>query len=635
MFKSLKIYSGLNIDLPLLLAELVDFGYKRQSSVQAEGDFSVRGGIVDIFPVSFELPIRIDLSDNLITSIKAFGPSTGELLWEHKIVIILPARKLRALKSTPITEDFPLSSFIDLNVGDYVVHNQHGIGRFLGLEKIRHQEKVKDHLVIEYDRQEKLYVPVESMHLVQKYIAFHAKKPKLYRLGGKEWSRVKERARKGIQKMAWDLLSLQAMRLASKGFTYSKDSDWQKEFEDGFPYDETPDQVKVAQEVKEDMQSGRLMDRLLCGDVGYGKTEVAMRAAFKAVMDNKQVAYLVPTTILAEQHYQNFSQRLKKYPVNIELLCRFKTGREQKKAVNGLKDGSVDIVIGTHRLLSEDVSFKDLGLVIIDEEQRFGVKNKEKLKKMRLSTNVLTLTATPIPRTLYISLMGGRDLSVINTPPENRLPIHTIVVEYDEDLVRQAIVREVSRHGQVFFLHNRIEDIERIKDKLLRMLPQGVSFAVGHGQMHPKELEAVMASFIRGEIDCLVSTMIIESGIDIPNANTIIVNNAHMFGLSDLHQLRGRVGRFNRSAYAYFMIPKNLILDKDVKKRLHAISEYSQLGSGFNIAMEDLEIRGAGNLLGVEQHGFISSVGFDLYCRLLREAISSLKKAGVFNEGNN
>jgi transcription-repair coupling factor (superfamily II helicase) len=515
------------------------------------------------------------------------------------------------------------------------VHNQHGIGRFLGLEKIRHQEKVKDHLVIEYDRQEKLYVPVESMHLVQKYIAFHAKKPKLYRLGGKEWSRVKERARKGIQKMAWDLLSLQAMRLASKGFTYSKDSDWQKEFEDGFPYDETPDQVKVAQEVKEDMQSGRLMDRLLCGDVGYGKTEVAMRAAFKAVMDNKQVAYLVPTTILAEQHYQNFSQRLKKYPVNIELLCRFKTGREQKKAVNGLKDGSVDIVIGTHRLLSEDVSFKDLGLVIIDEEQRFGVKNKEKLKKMRLSTNVLTLTATPIPRTLYISLMGGRDLSVINTPPENRLPIHTIVVEYDEDLVRQAIVREVSRHGQVFFLHNRIEDIERIKDKLLRMLPQGVSFAVGHGQMHPKELEAVMASFIRGEIDCLVSTMIIESGIDIPNANTIIVNNAHMFGLSDLHQLRGRVGRFNRSAYAYFMIPKNLILDKDVKKRLHAISEYSQLGSGFNIAMEDLEIRGAGNLLGVEQHGFISSVGFDLYCRLLREAISSLKKAGVFNEGNN
>lgn len=631
MFKSLKIYSGQEIDLEHLSGELTGFGYRRQDAVLAEGDFSRRGGLIDIFPYSFELPIRIELDDVSINSIKTFNPSTGEALWGHKMVIILPIRKPGSLKTTPITEDFPLASFLDLNVGDYVVHNQHGIGRFLGLNKIKHQDKFKDHLVIEYDRQEKLYVPVESMHLVQKYIAFAAKRPKLYRLGGKEWSRVKERARKGIQKMAWDLLSLQAMRISTKGFVYSKDTDWQGEFEESFPYDETPDQLTATIEVKKDMESGRLMDRLLCGDVGYGKTEVAMRAAFKAVMDGKQVAYLVPTTILAEQHFQNFSGRLKNFPLNIRLLCRFRTETEQKQAVKGLQDGSVDIVIGTHRLLSDDVSFKDLGLVIIDEEQRFGVKNKEKLKGFRLSANVLTLTATPIPRTLYMSLMGARDLSVINTPPQNRLPIKTIVVEYDDDLVRQAIVREVSRKGQVFFLHNRIEDILKVKEKLARLLPEGVRLEIGHGQMHPKELEYVMERFLKGQVDCLVSTMIIESGIDIPNANTIIVNNAHMFGLSDLHQLRGRVGRFNRPAYAYFMVPKNMVLEKDARKRLAAIQEYTALGSGFNIAMEDLEIRGAGNLLGLEQHGFISAVGFDLYCRLLREAIDTFKKTGVFD----
>ncbi|MFA5096346.1 MAG: DEAD/DEAH box helicase, partial [Candidatus Omnitrophota bacterium] len=489
MFKSLKLYSGQEIDLEKVLNELVAFGYKRQDAVAAEGDFSRRGAVIDIFPNSFELPIRLELNNDLVSSLKTFNPSTGAPLWEHKMVIVLPITRPGSLKTTPITEDFPLSNFLDLNIGDYVVHNQHGIGRFLGLQKIKARDGVKDHLVIEYDRREKLYVPVDSMHLVQRYFAFHARRPKLYRLGSKEWERVKKRAGKGIQKMAWELLTLQAMRAGAQGFVYGRDTQWQQEFEKTFPYEETPDQLTATQEVKKDMESGRLMDRLLCGDVGYGKTEVAMRAAFKAVMGGKQVAYLVPTTILAEQHYQNFSARLKEFALNIQLLCRFRTQTEQKEVVEGLKDGSVDIVIATHRLLSDDVSFRDLGLVIIDEEQRFGVKHKEKLKKLRLSTDVLALTATPIPRTLYMSLMGARDLSVINTPPQNRLPIKTIVVEYDEDLVRQAILREVGRKGQVFFLHNRIEDIEKVKERLARSLPAGVRLGIGHGRMRPHELE--------------------------------------------------------------------------------------------------------------------------------------------------
>ncbi|MFA5145288.1 MAG: transcription-repair coupling factor [Candidatus Omnitrophota bacterium] len=626
MFKSFKIYAGLNIDLENLLSVLAGYGYSRQERVSSEGDFSCRGGIIDIFPNSFELPIRLDLDNDTVISIKTFNPSTQEALWEHKIVIILPISPASARKKAAFTEDFPLSNFVDLNIGDLVVHNQYGIGRFLGMDKIKIQDKYKDHLVIEYDRQEKLYVPVDQMHLVQKYIAFHIRRPKLYKLGGKEWLKAKEKARKGIQKLAWELLALQAMRLSSQGFVYSKDTDWQKEFESAFPFKETPDQIKATEEVKQDMESSRPMDRLLCGDVGYGKTEVAMRAAFKAVMDNKQVAYLVPTTILAQQHYQNFQARLKDLPVNIEMLCRFKTGAEQKNVIEGLKRGSVDIVIGTIRLLSDDMAFKDLGLVIIDEEQRFGVKAKEKLKKLRLSIDVLTLTATPIPRTLYMSLMNARDLSVINTPPQNRLPIKTIVVEYDEDLIRQAVMREINRKGQVYYLHNRIEDIQKVKDKLSRILPSRVRLTTAHGRMHPKDLETVMSGFLRDQVDILLCTMIIESGIDIPNANTIIIDNAQEFGLSDLHQLRGRVGRFDRPAYAYFLVPKNKVLDTDAKKRLSAIQEYSYLGSGFNIAMEDLEIRGAGNLLGMEQHGFIAAVGFDLYCRLLREAVENFKK---------
>ena len=632
MFKSLKLYKDAEINLEYISAALsLDFGYKRRDAVAEEGDFSRRGGIVDIFPFSFELPIRIELDNNKIISIKTFNPLTGQPSWEHGMVIILPVKKPHAFKALPFKEEFPLDNFVDLELGDYVVHNQYGVGRFLGLEKIKIKDKPRDHLVIECDRQEKLYVPVEEMNLVQKYIAFQTRKPKLYRLGSKEWIRVKNKVRQGIQKLAWDLLSLQAMRLSVDGNSFSPDSEWQKQFEDTFPYEETPDQAKAAQEVKMDMESKKPMDRLLCGDVGYGKTEVAMRAAFKATMDNKQVAFLVPTTILAEQHYQNFRLRLSNFPINIEMLCRFKTKREQKEIVKGLAQGTADIVIGTHRLLSSDIKFKNLGLVVIDEEQRFGVKSKEKLKALRLACDVLTLTATPIPRTLYMSLMGAKDLSVINTPPQNRLPIKSIMVEYDEDLIRQAITRELDRSGQVFFLHNRVKDIDKVKQKLEKILPQGTRVAVGHGQMGPKSLENIMFDFLSGKVDVLVCTMIIQSGIDIPNVNTIIINNAHRFGLSDLHQLRGRVGRIDKPAYAYFMVPRNELelLDAPAKKRLQAIQDYSQLGAGFKIAMEDLELRGAGNLLGDQQHGFVAAVGFDLYCRLLREAIGTFKKVGM------
>ncbi|MFH0858496.1 MAG: transcription-repair coupling factor [Candidatus Omnitrophota bacterium] len=629
MFRSLKLYKGGYVDLESLVTTLINFDYKRQNNLLEEGDFALRGNIIDVFPFTFEQPIRIELGlENKIAWIKTFVPSEGSLLWEHQIAIILPIKKAHTLRTASFSEEFPLSSFVDVNAGDYVVHNLHGIGKFLGLQKVKDKDGFRDYLVIEYDRMEKLYVPVNDMHLVQKYISFQTRRPKLYRLSSKEWQKTKDKARKGVQKLAWELLTLQAMRLSASGFNYSGDSQWQIEFEKTFAYQETPDQIKAVKEVKLDMESSKPMDRLLCGDVGYGKTEVAMRSAFKAMMDNKQVAYLVPTTILAEQHFQNFTQRLLDFPVNVQMLSRFKTLSEQKEIIRNLSRGNVDIVIGTHRLLSDDVKFKDLGLLIIDEEQRFGVRAKEKIKALKLAIDVITLTATPIPRTLYMSLMGAKDLSVINTPPENRLPIKTVMVEYDGDLIHQAILREIRRKGQVFFLHNRVQDIERVKERIARGLPKGARIAIGHGQMPSKVLEQVMYDFIKGNIDILVCTMIIESGIDIPNANTIIVNNAHTFGLSDLHQLRGRVGRFNRPAYAYFVVPRKDTLDNDARRRLKALEDYAHLGAGFKIAMEDLEMRGAGNLLGVQQHGFINSVGFDLYCRLLKEAIANFKKIG-------
>jgi transcription-repair coupling factor (superfamily II helicase) len=435
------------------------------------------------------------------------------------------------------------------------------------------------------------------------------------------------RAQKATIKVAIDLLKIQAMRRALGGFSFAKDTDWQADFEKTFAYQETIDQDKATANTKSDMESCFPMDRLLCGDVGYGKTEVAMRAAFKCVTNNKQVAFLVPTTILAEQHTQNFKKRLKDFPVRVEMLSRFKTAGEQKAIIADVAQGSVDIVIGTHRLLSKDMQFKDLGLVVIDEEQRFGVKAKERLKELRALVDVLTLTATPIPRTLYMALMGAKDISVINTPPENRMAIETHVVSYDEVLLKQAMERELRRGGQVFFVHNRVEDIEDVKEDVVRLSPRDARVAFAHGQMASKVLEQIMLDFINGAIDVLVATTIIESGIDVPNANTIIVNNADCFGLADLHQLRGRVGRFTKRAYAYFVVDARKVLSTEARKRLEAIHEYSALGSGFKIAMEDLEIRGAGNLLGLQQHGHIMAVGFDLYCRMLRDSVSALDKS--------
>ncbi|MCM8800176.1 MAG: transcription-repair coupling factor [Candidatus Omnitrophica bacterium] len=627
MFKALKLYRFKEIDLDKIISDLVEFGYKRQDKVYQETEFALRGGILDIFPLTFEYPVRIELDGNVISSIWSFDNITGKVLFENTMVIILPVSKSLPRHFIHYHEELPLNNLLDLEIGDYVVHIHHGIGRFLGIDKLKVENEYKDHLVIEYDRKEKLYLPIENIHLIHKYISFGKIRPKLSRLGTKEWQKIKEKVKKGINRFAWELLMLQAMRMTTKGFKFSADTDWQKEFEETFPYKETPDQIKAWYDVKSDMEKEHPMERLICGDVGYGKTEIAMRAAFKAVQDFKQVAFLVPTTVLAEQHYQNFLQRLKNFPVRVEMLSRFRTKKEQRLILEDLKGGRIDIIVGTHRLLADDVKFKDLGLLIIDEEQRFGVRAKEKIKSLKVNTDVLILTATPIPRTLYMGLMGIKDISLIQTPPPSRLPIETYVVEYDEDLIKQAISKELARNGQIYFIHNRIMDIERIEEKLLRLFPY-LKIGLAHGKLASWKLEKIILDFLKGKLNLLLCTNIIELGIDIPNANTLIVNNAHEFGLSDLHQLRGRVGRFDRKAYAYFLVPPKEKLSLDAKKRLEAIKNFVEFGSGFKIAMHDLQIRGAGNLLGYQQHGFVESVGFDLYCRLLRETIAQLKRLG-------
>ncbi len=630
-FESIKLYKGQEIDYDSTIKALVEFGYTRCANIAEVGDFSARGGILDIFPPTFEGPIRIELQDKKIDTIRSFSLISKETLEEHAMVIILPKLGLWPKRRRPLHLEFgersPLESFVDIKVGDYVVHVDHGIGVFRGIEKIKIEGGFRDYIVIEYADKDILYVPCDEIHLIQKYIGFDKRAPKLCKLGTKIWNRCKERAKKAVKSFAFELLELQAARSKLEGFEFSKDTDWQKKFEEEFEYPETPDQIRASIEAKKDMEVPRPMDRLLCGDVGYGKTEVALRTAFKAVMDNKQVAMLVPTTILAEQHLVTFRSRLKNFPVTVEMLSRFKTPSQVCRILKGLRDGSIDIIIGTHMLLRKEVEFKDLGLVIIDEEQRFGVRDKESLKKMRLLVDVLTLTATPIPRTLYMSLMGARDMSIIQTPPQDRLPVETRVSEYNEELIREAILRELSRDGQVFFVHNRINGIEKVAQRLHRVVPEA-RLAVAYGRMNSSSLEEVMKNFIQHNIDCLVSTAIIESGIDIPNANTLIVNRADMFGLADLYQLRGRVGRFKYKAYAYFLVPKGFLLGGEAERRLRAIERYTELGSGFRIAMEDLEIRGAGNILGEEQHGYISAVGFDLYCRLLREAVARIKERG-------
>lgn len=515
-------------------------------------------------------------------------------------------------------------SFSDLNIGDYVVHENHGIGQYKGIEQLNIQGVKKDYLTINYRGNDKLYVPIDQMNLIQKYVGADSAKPKINKLSSSEWARTKQRAKKAVEDMAKDLLELYAIRESQQGYAFSKDTPWQREFEDLFPYEETEGQIRSIEEIKKDMESTRPMDRLLCGDVGYGKTEVALRAAFKAVMDGKQVAFLVPTTILAQQHYNTMIERFDSFPINIAMLSRFRTASDQKNTIDGLRKGTVDIVVGTHRLLSKDIIFKDLGLLIIDEEQRFGVKHKERLKKLKENVDVLTLTATPIPRTLHMSLIGIRDMSIIEEPPEERYPIQTYVVEFNEQMIREAILKEIERGGQVYFVYNRVDTIDRMAAKLRDLVPEA-SIAVGHGQMSERHLEKIMMDFISMEYNVLVSTTIIETGLDIPNVNTIIIYNADKMGLSQLYQLRGRVGRTNRVSYAYLTYEKDKVLTEVAEKRLRAIRDFTEFGSGFKIAMRDLEIRGAGNLLGVEQHGHIEAIGYDLYVKFLNETIKRLK----------
>ena len=622
MFESLELFVGQNINLDHALNNLAAFRYQKVKKSMQEGEFSQRGGILDVFPVGFDGPVRVDFDDNTIRNIASINCKTGKSIWQHAIIIILPNK---AQKKRIFSADIPLNHFVEIKKNDYVVHNQHGIGKFLGIKEITVSNKISEHLVIEYKGGDKLYVPTHDIRLVQKYVSFQKRTPRLFKLGGGEWKRVRKKIENRLQRIAAELLHTQAVRASLRGHSFSKDSQWQKEFEKSFPYTDTPDQIKATSDVKKDMEARQPMDRLLCGDVGYGKTEVAMRAAFKAVMDNKQVAILVPTTILAEQHHYNFSLRLKKFPIKVSMLSRMRTKHEQNETIKELSDGKVDIVIGTHRLLSKDIGFKDLGLIIIDEEQRFGVKSKERLKHFRLLADVLTLTATPIPRTLHMALTGAKDMSIISTPPQNRIPVKTEIVPFDENLIKKAINLEIKRKGQTFFLHNRVEDIEQIA-RIVEKLVKGARVAVAHGQMPPKLLEKIMLEFMKGTIDVLVCTTIIESGIDIPNANTLIVNRADRFGLADLHQLRGRVGRFDRQAYSYFIVPPRKELSTQAKLRIEAIEKYNGLGAGFQIAYEDLQLRGAGNLLGEQQSGYIAAVGFDLYCRLLKESVENLKK---------
>jgi len=521
-----------------------------------------------------------------------------------------------------------ISSYSALSAGDFVVHTDYGIGKYLGLEKLTIDDRQIDCLIIAYRDGDRLYVPIDQLGRIQKYIGGDGGAPALSRLGGATWDKVKSRAKKAVRDMARELIQLYAQRRAQKGFTFSPDTVWQKELEASFIYEETPDQLKALQAIKMDMENPAPMERLICGDVGYGKTEVAIRAAFKAVMDNKQVAVLSPTTILSQQHLTTFSDRLADYPINVAMLSRFRTKREQAEILRDLKAGKIDIVIGTHRLIQKDVVFKDLGLVIIDEEQRFGVTHKERLKQLCRMVDVITMTATPIPRTLYLSLMGARDMSVINTPPKNRLPIKTEFLEFKKEAIADAILREIDRGGQIYFVHNRVQTSQSMAQFIRQAVPH-IRVGIAHGQMPERVLESTMLKFLRRDYDCLVATTIIENGLDIPNVNTIIINRADALGLAQLYQLRGRVGRSHHLAYAYLLTPPFKRLSEVARKRLRALREFTALGSGFQLAMRDLEIRGAGNILGAEQHGFITAVGFDLYCQLLEQAVRELKGEAI------
>ncbi|MBI3316816.1 MAG: transcription-repair coupling factor [Candidatus Omnitrophica bacterium] len=627
-FQRLKV--GETLQREKLVELLTQIRYARSEFVARPGEFALRGAIFDIYPVTYRSPVRLEFEADRISAIRDFSPFDGSSLVTYDEVLLIPRSEVFEKKISRQAQRFeslePVTQWKDLERGDYVVNLKYGIGKFLGTKSLQIKGEKRKHLAVEYAKGEILYF--ETDEPLERYIGGEGRAPKLTKLNTQEWERAKSRARIAISGIARDMVELYAKRAIVQGIAFSKDHPWQKPFEEEFPFEETPGQIDALREVKKDMESPKPMDRLLAGDVGYGKTEVAIRAAFKVVTSGKQVALLVPTTVLAEQHYLVIKNRVKNFPVTVKVLSRFRSKKEQSGIIASIKNGTTDIVIGTHRLLSRDISFKDLGLVVIDEEQRFGVAHKERLKAFRTFVDILTMTATPIPRTLYMSLVGVRDMSVINTPPKARLPVETFIMEWDENRIQGAFERELGRGGQIYFVHNRVQSIEKVYGHLKSLLPQ-VRFGVAHGQMNPKELEAVMGDFLENKIDCLIATNIIESGIDIPNANTLMVNRADRFGLADLYQLRGRVGRFRekRQAYAYFIVPKDYLLSRDAQKRLAAIERFTELGSGFKIALEDLEIRGAGNLLGTEQSGFIHAVGFDLYCRMLKDEIEKQRKS--------
>ena len=636
MTEPLKICRGQQLDPHATMRALADQGYQRVPKVSDPGEMTLRGGVLDLFPEGFEAPVRIELDGETVAGIRSVHPFTGQPFLSHEILILLPAaglhrKTLRAEVRHPfLGEESPLDPFVDIRSGDFVVHVAHGIGRYLGLKTVKAAQGVGKHLVLEYADGDRLYVPLEELHLVQKYIGFEGRPPKLSRLGTRYWARSKEWARTGAASVAAELLRMEAERLSLPGHAFRPDTEWQRQLESSFPYPETAGQVRALQEVKREMESPQCMNRLLCGDAGYGKTEVALRAAFKAMMDDRQAAILCPTTILAEQHFNTFTARMKEFPVSIGMLSRFQGPAAQQQVLEGLAKGTVDGVIGTHRLLSKDVRFKELGLVIIDEEQRFGVRHKELLRHLRAEVDVLSLTATPIPRTLYQALVGAKSMSLIDTPPFERLPVRTEVLEEAPGPIREAVSRELKRGGQVFVVFPWIHGIAQVHQKISAWTPQA-RCAVAHGQMPSRALEKTMQAFMCKEVDVLVSTAIVESGIDVPNANTIIVFRADTFGLADLYQLRGRVGRFTRQAHCLFVIPQGMPLSGDARKRLRAVEDFSSLGAGFQIALQDMQLRGAGNLLGTEQHGHISAVGFDLYCRLLRGEIERLRGGGGQN----
>lgn len=601
-------------------------GKERQQKVQdVLDDYEIDARVISQSTIPSQSGTYIidgELSNGFELPLQRLAVLTDEELFKQR-----PKKKSRPQKMTNAER---IKSYSEIKPGDHVVHIHHGIGKYIGIETLEINGIHKDYLHIRYRAEDKLFVPIDQIDQIQKYVASEEKEPKLHKLGGAEWKKTKIKVSAAVQDIADDLIKLYAKRESEKGHAFEEDNDMQQAFESAFPYEETDDQLRSIEEVKKDMQRERPMDRLVCGDVGYGKTEVAIRAAFKAVQDSKQVAFLVPTTILAQQHYETMKERFADFPVEVSLLSRFRSKKQQTETMKGLKAGTIDVVIGTHRILSKDIEYHDLGLLVVDEEQRFGVTHKEKIKQMKTNVDVLTLTATPIPRTLHMSMIGVRDLSVIETPPANRFPVQTYVMEHNGALVREAIEREMARGGQVFYLYNRVDDMAKKVDEIQMLVPEArVGFA--HGQMTERELESVILSFLDGEYDVLVTTTIIETGIDIPNVNTLIVHNADRMGLSQLYQLRGRVGRSNRVAYAYFMYQRDKVLTDVAEKRLQAIKEFTELGSGFKIAMRDLSIRGAGNLLGSQQHGFIDSVGFDLYSQMLQEAIDE-KQTGIKKE---